>query len=390
MPRARPRWGYDQRSRSGIVMESALRVPDTKTLAGVQYLRGIAATMVAYFHMIGQVPSLSPYIEKFLLGRESLASGVDVFFVISGFIMLLTTQKTEPMNFIIRRIIRVVPLYWLLSFTIVAIALWRPNLFRTTQIDVKSVILSLLFIPYQNAGHQGDVVPILVPGWSLNFEMFFYAIFAIVLLCKSLSRRVLINGVVFLALIALHYSGPGRHSPELAFLTNLRIAEFWLGMLIAQLYVKRAFVGQRAAVWWAILAAAFAVLVFHPAASVFDREEVEALLFTMLPAGVIVLSVAALEQLRAVPKISFLVRLGDASYSIYLSHILVLGLCRSLWEHFGMPDRSLTAAASFAVFSTVTVVYGGFLVYWGVERPMTDFLHRAYRRRFAAPLPVAI
>jgi exopolysaccharide production protein ExoZ len=370
-------------------MKSALRAPDTKTLAGVQYLRGIAATMVAYFHMIGQLPSLSPYIEKFLLGYESLASGVDVFFVISGFIMLLTTQKTGPADFVVRRVIRVVPLYWLLSIIIVTIALWRPNLFRTTQVDLKSVVLSLLFIPYQNAGHQGEVVPILVPGWSLNFEMFFYAIFAIVLFCKSLSRRVFINGVVFLALVMLHYSMLGKQSPVLAFLTNLRIAEFWFGMLIAQLYVKRAFVGQRATPWWIILAAAFAVLIFHPAATIFDREEVDALLFTMLPAGLIVLSVAALEQLRVVPKIPFLATLGDASYSIYLSHILVLGLCRTLWEHFGMPDRSLTAAASFALFSTVTVVYGGFLVYWGVERPMTNFLHHAYRRHFAAPLPVA-
>jgi exopolysaccharide production protein ExoZ len=369
-------------------MHSALRAPDPKTLFGVQYLRGIAATMVAYYHMIGQLPSLSPYVEKYLLGYPSLASGVDLFFVISGFIMLLTTQKTTPAEFVLRRIIRVVPLYWLLTTLIVAVDLWLPKLFHTTQVDVKSVVLTLLFIPYQNAGHDGDVVPILVPGWSLNFEMFFYAIFAIVLFCRSLPRRVLINGVVFLALIVLHYSLLREHSAVLAFLTNWRIAEFWLGMLIAQLYVKRAFLGQRAAPWCVLLAVAFTVLVFQPISSIF-AQEVHALIFTMLPAALIVLSVVALEQLRAVPKIAFLVRLGDASYSIYLSHILFLGVCRALWQHFGLPDHSLMSASCFAVFSTATVIYGGFLVYWGVERPMTDFLHRLYRRRFAAPVPVA-
>jgi exopolysaccharide production protein ExoZ len=370
-------------------MQRALRAPDGKALAGVQYLRGIAAMMVAYYHVVGQLPSLSPYIEKYLLGYPSLASGVDVFFVISGFIMLLTTQKTTPAEFIVRRIIRIVPLYWLLTIMILGVDLWLPDLLRTTQVDVKSVVLSLSFVPYQNAGHQGDVVPILVPGWSLNFEMFFYAIFALVLFCTSLPRRVLINGVVFLALIVLHYSLLREHSPELAFLTNWRIAEFWLGMLIAQVYVNRAFVGRRAAPWWAILTAAFAVLVFHPTRSIFGHEEVDELLFTMLPAGLIVLSVAALEQLRVVPKMGFLVKLGDASYSIYLSHILFLGLCRTMWQYFGLPDHSLTAAACFAVFSITIVIYGGFLVYWGVERPMTDYLHRRYRRRFAAPVPVA-
>ena len=124
-------------------MHSALRAPDPKTLFGVQYLRGIAATMVAYYHMIGQLPSLSPYVEKYLLGYPSLASGVDLFFVISGFIMLLTTQKTTPVEFVLRRIIRVVPLYWLLTTLIVAIDLWLPKLFHTTQVDLKSVVLTL-------------------------------------------------------------------------------------------------------------------------------------------------------------------------------------------------------------------------------------------------------
>jgi exopolysaccharide production protein ExoZ len=366
-------------------MQNTVSAPEVKTLFGVQYLRGIAATMVAYSHMVGQLPGLSPFIGKYLLGYPSMAAGVDVFFVISGFIMLLTTQRTAPGEFVVRRIIRIVPLYWLLTIIIVGIDFWRPSLFRTTQVDFKSVIFSLLFIPYQNGGHHGDVVPILVPGWSLNFEMFFYAIFAVVLFCRSLSRRVLINGLIFLALIVVHYSWLAGSDGVLAFLTSGRIAEFWFGMLIAQLYVKRAFVGQRAAPWCAALVAATALLVFHQSDTVFDTPDVDGLLFTMLPAGIVVLSVVALEQLRAVPKWGFLVKLGDASYSIYLSHILLLGACRALWRALGLPEDSLAAAAGFALASTAAVVYGGILVYWGVERPVTDFLHRIHRQRLAGP-----
>jgi len=357
-----------------------IQPPDAhvKTLFGLQYLRGVAALMVAYFHMVGQVPALSPFIIKYLLGLTSLASGVDIFFVISGFIMLLTTRTSTPVEFLIRRIIRVVPLYWILTLCVASIALSRPELVRTTVVTFKTLVLSLLFIPYTNPGHDGEVFPILVPGWSLNFEMFFYVIFAAVLLIPSLKGRVMLNGAIFALLLFIHFGVLNDRDGALGFLTNIRIVEFWLGMMIAWLFTQRAFVGQRPTRWWSVIIVAFAILIFFPSKWRFFPELGTTILFTILPAAIVVLGVVVLEQNRAVPRWRFLALMGDASYSIYLAHILLLGAARALWVRCGLPTESVVGAAGFAASSMILVIVGSLGVYRWLEMPITKFLHRQH------------
>ena len=140
----------------------------------IQYLRAIAAMMVVWHHAREQLPGL-----KFFFPSEFGPSGVDLFFVISGFIMVATTTGPgRPFNFIARRLIRVVPLYWLLTCTMVALAWKLPQLFRTIDLAPAHVLQSLLFIPHYSPSFPGMAWPVLVPGWTLNFEMFFYAVFA--------------------------------------------------------------------------------------------------------------------------------------------------------------------------------------------------------------------
>jgi exopolysaccharide production protein ExoZ len=124
-------------------------------LSSIQVLRGVAAVMVVLFHVLG-----------FQIG----SAGVDIFFVISGFIMFHTNREVfghagAAILFLKRRILRVAPLYWLCT----AFALWPKT-------ELKTLAASVLFVPVRSG--DGSIHTVLAPGWTLNFEMFFYIVFA--------------------------------------------------------------------------------------------------------------------------------------------------------------------------------------------------------------------
>jgi exopolysaccharide production protein ExoZ len=357
-------------------------------LLSIQYLRAIAALMVAYFHACVQIPLFTPYFRNDMLGRDSLASGVDIFFVISGFIMMVTSKTTPPGEFAARRIIRVVPLYWILTSLLAALALAFPSLFRTTVVNLEFYVKSMLFIPYLNPGHAQDLVPLLVPGWSLNFEMFFYAIFALVLFAPQ-RRRLGINGIVFVGLVltAFLLSNSGVRS-EWLFYGDIRIFEFWMGMLIAHFFLHSEL---KFPLWvpWVILAGGFAAIIFPFAPPGFMANAAgRTLIANMLPAAAIVFGAVALEQSKKVGVHAGLMFLGNASYSLYLSHIFSLGVARVLWSRAGLERNGLPYAIGFAIISMALVLAGAALSYRLLEAPLLKVLQRLVpkrRREYAAP-----
>ena len=349
--------------------------PDRRPLVGVQYLRAIAALLVAYFHSTIQLPSLTPLFHQYLLASLNLPTGVDIFFVISGFIMLVTSQRTLPKQFMVRRLIRIVPLYWALTILVAILLTWRPSLFRTTVVTLPFLLQSLAFIPYANPGQGGEAKPILVPGWSLNFEMFFYVIFAVTLLVP-LRRRVLVCGILFALLTVIHqHLLVAGANIAVEFLTDSRIFEFWFGMAIGHLYLNDALRLPRPA-WLALTAFGFIAILarqVHPADSDWDN-----VLFTMVPAACIVLGVVGLERNFGLRKLAFPLLLGDASYSIYLSHIPLLGLARFVWTQAGLSAGTLANAIGFGMFSMLLVVLGSLVIYNWFERPITTALQRRW------------
>ncbi len=350
-------------------------------LLSIQYLRAIAALMVAYFHTFSQIPLYTPYYRSNMLGRDSLASGVDIFFVISGFIMMVTSKSAHPGEFAVRRIIRVVPLYWVLTSLLAALALALPDLFRTTAVTLESYLKSMLFIPYANTAHAQELVPLIVPGWSLNFEMFFYAIFALVLFAP-VRRRLAINGIVFVALVVgavLLRNAPVW--PELLFYGDIRILEFWMGMLIAHFFLHRKL---RFPVWvpWLILAGGFAAIIWPAAPPAFMAGGAgRTLIADMLPAAAIVFGAVVLEQSTRVGRHAALMFLGNASYSLYLSHVFSLGLARDLWLRLGLERDGLPYAVGFAIFSMVLVLAGAALSYRLIEAPLLKVMQRLVPKR---------
>src|SRR5882724_5744170 len=196
---------------------------------GLQYLRAIAALMVVCCHfVITFQPALGgPHVYGLL------ARGVDIFFVISGFVMVVTASHLSPGEFVRRRVARIVPLYWLLTGVVALRAVLAPHVAKNLQVTWPYFVKSLLFIPFANPSAGDAFRPLLVPGWSLNYEMFFYAIFALILWLAR-DRLLLYTGILFVAMTVAHgFLQPGSVG---YFYCDPIILEFWLGMAIGQYY----------------------------------------------------------------------------------------------------------------------------------------------------------
>jgi exopolysaccharide production protein ExoZ len=355
--------------------------PPSPKLLGVQYLRAIAALMVAYLHLLIQIPEYAPFLDvRNLVDMRRLGAGVDIFFVISGFIMFVTSRNSSPGEFAVRRIIRIVPLYWLLTLVLTVVLALHPQFFRSTVLSGEYLLKSFLFIPYSNPGPGGDMAPILVPGWTLNFEMFFYAIFTLVLFFPE-KTRLSLTGVVFAGVFAvgLIWPDPSGHT-ILAFYSNPKIFEFWAGILIGHLFVYRPVHLPRQLCVALVIVGFCLLLANYRGLPPLFAAYGDSVISSLVPATIIVFGMVGLETGGKVGFHRLLGLLGDSSYSIYLTHIFSLGVARLLWSRLHMLQVDMTHAAMFAVFGMVLTLVNGVIVYRLLEKPMLNVLQSAYRR----------
>jgi exopolysaccharide production protein ExoZ len=321
----------------------------------IQYLRGFAALAVVLYHASQRAGP------TFGAG----AAGVDVFFVISGFIMwtISARRATGPGDFLLRRAGRIVPLYWTVTLLVVGLDLVRPSTFPNMRLDAPHVILSLLFLPHRDP--TGDIAPVIVPGWTLNYEAFFYAVFALTLLLPA-GRRVwtltaALGGLCLLGLFLPH----GRWAVVDTYCDPL-VLEFVAGAWLARAAAAGRLGGSTAAV--AAIAAGLAILT-AVAITGADARGWARLLYWGLPALLIVWGALSLEGAGRAPVLPALKLLGDASYSTYLAHGLALSLAFKLME-----GRALTPAAEIALAAPFAVLVG-LACHVLVERPLLVLFH---------------
>jgi len=279
-----------------------------RKLYGIQCLRALAAIAVVAFHALGR------WRYDFNVGQ----AGVDVFFVISGYIMwTVAGPQTTPATFMKDRIVRIVPLYWIATAAIIAGGL--AHIFPNLHLSLGHIILSLLFVPYVDA--SGHLWPVLVQGWTLNYELFFYIIFASLLILPKPLRMIALT-VCFSAL-AISGAVVAPAPPFARFYTDPIIVEFLLGSLIAYGF-SRWRPGRAAAVALMVLGAGgFAAcglnLIAGPRLLVFGA-----------PAAFLVAGVVAAEGSGLSFNVRALAFLGDASYSIYLFHTFAVSIAARL------------------------------------------------------------
>lgn len=327
---------------------------------GVQALRFVAALLVVLTHATFYASErLVPGLPIWASG----AAGVDVFFVISGFVMLVSSHALpggaeSARAFAIRRLTRIVPLYWLATTLKLLAVLAVPGALLHSQIDVGHIVRSYLFLPSMN--EAGELKPVLGVGWTLNFEMFFYALFGLALLLRRSPIRFVTGVLVGLSALALLRTPDW---PAIAFWADTVVLEFVAGMAIAHWTLA----GRRlpTPVALGVLAIGLVGLLW-PWGAVPDMLRV---VTWGVPAALIVAAVASLEPVLQgrVPRSALL--LGDSSYALYLFHPMVAPIVPVVLAKLGLIDVTLSIALSVAASITA-----GLVVHRFFERPVTRAL----------------
>lgn len=318
------------------------------SIHSIQYLRGLAACAVVCFHVSEQFGG------PFDVG----AAGVDVFFVISGFIMWVTTagSSADPWRFMGRRITRIVPLYWIVTLLTTAGILLKPQFFYGHFLNVANFVGSLFFLPVLQ---EDALQPIVIQGWTLCYEMMFYLVFTLVLFLGERWRfGVLVSALV--AIVALHFVLPGGYARAF---TDPVVIEFAAGVVVARLWLQ----GARPPLG-AALALAGAGFLLLAAGQLFDADLPRALRWG-LSAALIVAGAVFAERARPFKPAALPTFLGDASYSIYLWHVVVGVLATGVVLRIGIP-----AALQPATILIGTLAFSAVL-YLVIEKPLITLLH---------------
>ncbi|MEG6508170.1 acyltransferase [Methyloligella sp. 2.7D] len=332
-----------------------------RTFLSIHYLRGIAALGVLLFHAEG-------FLEGY--GSQQLPhdlttigkAGVDIFFVISGFILTLVMGSSRGQTeFMLGRLARVGVPYWCVTLVLVAATLALPSAFRSFDWSGTDLLLSLSFIP--SVARESSISPILEPGWTLCLEMLFY-----ILLAASLSLAPSFrSAAVSAALCALVGIGLMLQLPQgggvVWFFTQAVLVEFCFGIVIAQLFLKGWRTGKGPALALIGLAlAGFAVAVMFPPGSYTAMRPVT----YGIPAALLVAGTVLLEGAGGWFENRVLAFLGTISYSLYLTHVLALAVtAKILSGHVSGLGGDLV----MLVAAIGAALAGGYIFYQLVERP---------------------
>jgi exopolysaccharide production protein ExoZ len=329
----------------------------------IQALRFVAAAAVVLLHSTFYTSErLDPTLTLYTAG----ANGVRLFFVISGLVMMLSTARLAGgrhvwRGFAARRIVRIVPLYWAVTAVKLAALIALPSVVLHAKLDWVVALCSFLFIPVYNT--EGVVQPLMAVGWTLNIEIFFYALFSLALALRMHPLRLL--PALFLVLtIASEFKSHAWPAPAYLYCDPV-ILDFLAGMLIARWLQT----GKSLPSWLAfMLLLGGLVLLFRPYPKVYDLTLMESLAVTLL-AACVVLGAVSLEKIFAPRLPGWLLFLGAASYSLYLIHPLIAPLPPAILAKLGLPLSLFSVVSAFALS-----LCAGLMVYLLFERPVTRAL----------------
>jgi exopolysaccharide production protein ExoZ len=343
----------------------------------------LAASGVLFYHVLYVLAHRAGYSFQ---ETEVTASGVDLFFVISGFIMFYTTvgqfgRPNASYLFLRRRAIRIVPMYWLCTAIVVLLLAFFPHLFRYSVFEWNTAIPSFFFLLSKNL--TGRVGTVLQTGWTLCFEFYFYVIFAILL---RWPQKYFLPAAAALFVCGISVGQLRGDIPIWASVaTDPLLMEFFAGALIALLFIRglampgvvaaglivlgTATIGMSAI--WGTNAGAYGVRV----------------LWWGLPSAAILVGAISLERLGIrVPRL--LVALGNSSYSLYLTHPFVLPVFGKLGFVWHVSEK--VPAVIFGMLAFVTSLFAGHAVYRLVELPLTRYLTTVWRTPvLASSVPAA-
>ncbi len=368
-------------------MSSALVPPrpaGSLQLASVQYARAVAALLVLLYHVATTLdgPAASSFSERWLAPFRWFGfAGVDLFFVISGIVMTVTCygrlgEAGQVAPFLKRRVARVYPLYWACLAAVISIAVVAPQLVTRDKLDAEHIVKSALLWPQRD-------FPIVAVAWTLSFEMFFYLVFAALI---ALPRRAFVPALLAWAVatvvLAILWSEPahtglrGNLQPPI-FASPLTL-EFIAGCVTGVALCRRAMPAAGAAL-------ALGAALFLGAGGYFGAMSPEQAAYGLARVAVygtasalILYGAVGMELAGRVSNNRAIAFWGDASYSLYLTHVYVILATAQVYARWptsenGWPKTALVVACIALCAAAAAACHA-----W-VERPLTAWARRIVR-----------
>lgn len=322
-------------------------------LISIQFLRGIAALMVVITHASHKG---NQYNINFFEGYHIGGSGVDLFFIISGFIMCYTTHNKDisAYQFIKNRVQRIIPLYWLLSSLALIAYLIYPSLVNSSG-GKTDVLASFFLIPSENKF-------LIQNGWTLSYEFYYYFIFALFIFITSTNfyRYSSISFMIlFLVTIGFIYK---PSTPFLSFLTNNLLFEFLLGILAFFIFKN-----NKLSYGYGLLSFLTGVflLIFININGDFNLSRS---LVYGIPMFFVFIGFVSFESILSQLKNPFfnsLGYLGDSSYSLYLAHPFFLSPTALILNKLGISNMYI-----FSSSLILGSIIFGYCTYLYIEKPL--------------------
>lgn len=326
----------------------------------LQVLRALAAWMVVAHHLRTPLGEIWPPLGDTLI----FASGVDIFFVLSGYVMVASTKSRQisAASFWRRRLTRIAPLYWLVTSAILAALLIGLSPVGVAAWNWRDVGASYLFLGAER--HDGYPGPLLGVGWTLAYEAFFYAIFGLALMVRTHSAAWVgsaIAAIVVLGLVVSPTSFAGQ------FYTSPILLEFALGAGLAKFSLDRwggAFLGLGVI---GMIAGAGFLATLAPSGDLITPAGEGAYWRTLcfgVPAALIVAGALACEHSAVICRNQFVLDQGDASYALYLIHLPIIQ----------MLEKALGSGAAVLLISPPILAIAAHLMHQKWERPVLTAL----------------
>ena len=354
--------------------------PQQAKLSSIQALRGIAAILVAYAHSIDLQENYSHSLQQSFFHWEDFgAFGVDLFFIISGFIICYSADKYTGIpaggRFLVHRFRRINPTYYAATLPLLLLRVyhWKIQHEPSAFIPCSELIKTLTLLPFGD--HKYWVNTLLPIAWTLSFEWLFYLIFFVTIVTRVKQKQILLWIITATLVITGYIHGPWKDF-RLSFLTNPIFLEFILGSILYQCYRKIPLARGYA---WLLLGTGIAFClgeIIIGYGDISDKNKTingslsaERVLLWGIPAACIVAGSLFLEK-KGVPAFvrpkRWILLLGNASYSIYLTQELTYLALKRLYAATGF----FLPADLAVVLQLLLATLVGILFYAKIERSL--------------------
>jgi exopolysaccharide production protein ExoZ len=334
---------------------------NNKNLSILQLLRGIAAVLVVLFHatgMFGVIYDSNYFGGIFKQGKI----GVDLFFVLSGFIIYYIHHKDRNENglakkFVIKRLIRIYPIYWVTILCLLPIYFIVPSFGEGYYKDINVIINAFLLVPQEN--------DFLTVAWSLSYELMFYLFFGFVLFTKKRTIAKFIFGSWMVLSALSPFFKPSNFYMDFFF--NTLNIEFFYGIIVAYLVLNFKIKFNITLIIVGVVTACLAMY-----NTIFGFFELDRAIGYGIPSALIILGCVALEFSKNIKTPRLFVYLGDASYSIYLTHYPALSAINKVFSSLGIFNK-----LGYNVTVTLMVIFtiiAGLIFHSLIEKPMLKIL----------------